>query len=109
MPAINTLARIRFVLALTAGVVGVGLVGAQNKQPTADDVKPLAEKYRAERSAAAEQKFPPQSFDLSDQLAKRAQTALEGNSYREALRLYREARWQIPYLPNDLPKGVSRV
>src|SRR5262245_25062840 len=89
--------------------VAAGALSAQNRLPMAEDVKPLQEKFKAERAAAAEQKFPTQSLELADDLAKRAQTALQGNSFREAMRLYREARWQIPYLPADLPKGVSRV
>src|SRR5262245_52136925 len=94
-----------FVL-LFAGVV---TLRAQDRMLTADDVKALQKKYKAERDIAANQKFPPQSLELADQLAKRAQTSLESNSFREAARLIREARWQIPYLPADLPQGVSRV
>ena len=66
-------------------------------------------KFQAERAAAVDLKFPPQTLDLADQLAKRGKTALEGDSYREAMRLYREACWQAPYLPPDVPKGVVRV
>jgi WD40 repeat protein len=92
-------------------VVGVGVTSstAQDRLPTADDVKALQKKFQAERDVATKQKFPVQSLELADQLAKRAQTSLDGNSLREAARLIREARWQIPYLPNDLPQGVSRV
>jgi WD40 repeat protein len=84
-------------------------VESQNPLPTADDVKALEKKFEVERAAAAGQKFPAHSLELSDQLAQRGHTALERQSLREAQRLYREARWQLPYLPPDLPDGVSRV
>lgn len=100
--------RVSALLVLFAGFT-VTSGSAQDRLPTADDVKALQKKFQIERDAAAKQKFPPQSFELADQLAKRAQTALEGNSFRESARLIREARWQVPYLPGDLPQGVSRV
>ena len=104
------LAAFRFsFLASAALIVVAGPLGAQDRLPTADDVKALQARYQAERTAAAEQKFPPQSLDLADQLAKRALASLEGKSFREAVRLFREARWQLPYLAPDLPKGISRV
>ena len=76
------------------------IAAAQNRAPNADDVKSIQAKYDAERTAAAEQKFPTKSFDLSEQLAKRAQAARDGNALREASRLYREARCSFPiFLP----------
>jgi len=82
---------------------------AQPKQPTADDIKAIQKKFDDERKIAIEQSFPVESLTLSDELAKRAQMALDGNSLREAHRLIREARWQMPYLPPDMPKNVVRV
>ena len=100
----------RFVVAsITFMAIVVVALNAQERLPSADDVKSLQSKYQAERSSSVEQKFPPQSIELADQLAKRAQAALAGNSLREAQRLYREARWQLPYLPLSLPGGISRV
>lgn len=92
---------------LLAGIERTGQ--GQDRSPTADDSKAMQAKFDAERKGAIEQQFPPPSLELSDQLAKRGQAALDGKSYREAVRLFREARWQLPYLPPDVPKGVSRV
>jgi WD40 repeat protein len=103
-------ARFRFVCALVAFALGAAVLPAQGPKPaTADDVKAVQAKYKSERDAAAAEKFPAASLKLSDELAERGQKALGANSLREALRLYREARWQLPYLPPDLPKGVARV
>ncbi len=90
-------------------MTGVASLYAQSPLPTADGVKALQKKFEVERAAAALQKFPTQSLELSDQLAKRGRLAVERDSLRDAQRLYREARWQLPYLPPGLPSGVSRV
>ncbi len=90
-------------------IAGIATTNAQDRQITADNVMALQKKFQKEREEAIAQKFPTQSLELADQLAKRAQSSLEGKSYREAARLIREARWQIPYLPADLPKGIVRV
>src|SRR5580692_4787262 len=79
-----------FALALL--LTGLASLNAQNPQPTVDDLKTLQKKFDVERAAAAAQKFPAHSLELSDQLAQRGRNALERNSPREAQRLYREAR-----------------
>ncbi|MCE9534160.1 MAG: WD40 repeat domain-containing protein [Planctomycetes bacterium] len=89
--------------------VGIASIHAQDRTPTADSAKALKSIFQEERSKAASHKFPPQTLELSDQLVKRADAALEGGSFREAARLYREARWQLPYLSPDLPKDVTNV
>ena len=81
-------------------------VEAKVVEPTAEEVKALAEKYRSEREAAVTAKFPPESLARADDLAKRASVAL---SPRAAARYYRDARWQLPFLPVNLPPHVSRV
>ena len=58
------------------------------------------------REAAVTAKFPPESLARADDLAKRASVAL---SPRAAARYYRDARWQLPFLPVNLPPHVSRV
>jgi WD40 repeat protein len=93
---------------LCAVMLGVGVVQAQTRQVTLDDAKAIEKKFETER-AAAQKNFPPQSLELADQLAKRGQSALGAKTYRDAARLFREARWQIPYLPPDLPDGIVRV
>jgi WD40 repeat protein len=82
---------------------------ADQKQLSADDVKAVQAKYQLEKKAALEQKFPPAALALADELAKRGDAALAAGSLRPAIRAYREARWQIPYMPPDLPKHISRI
>ena len=101
--SLRPVAVVALAIAITASAWG------QQPQPTNDDVKAMQKLFDSERQQSVEQKLPTASLELSDQLAKRAQVALDGNSIREAARLIREARWQLPYLPPDVPKGVSRV
>ena len=45
------------------------------KAPTEDDAKELLTKYRAERTAAVEQKFGPALFERADKQAARGEVA----------------------------------
>lgn len=76
---------------------------------TADDVKTLKERFQAEREAAVKAKFPPESLARPDDFAKRAEAALQAGDLKAAARYFRDARWQIPYLPAGLPPHVTRV
>lgn len=78
-------------------------------EPTAADVKAVAEKFREEREEALKAKFPAESLARADDLARRAEAALAEGNLRSAARYYRDARWQLPYLPVNLPAHVARV
>jgi WD40 repeat protein len=77
-------------------------------EPTAAEVQALADKFKEEREAALKAKFPVEALTRADDLAKRAEAAAKNNP-RAAARYYRDARWQLPYLPVNLPPHVSRV
>jgi WD40 repeat protein len=88
---------------------------AESKPPskapelTAEDVKALAEKFQAERAAALKAKFPEEALTRADELARRGAAALDLGNIRAAARFYRDARWQVPFLPVNLPPHVVRV
>lgn len=76
--------------------------------PTPAEIQALADLYKSEREAAVKAKFPTEALAKSDDLAKRA-AAATANNPKAAARYYRDARWQLPYLPVNLPPHVSRV
>jgi len=78
-------------------------------EPTAGEIKALADKFKIEREEALKAKFPPEAMTRADDLVKRAEAALTNNNPRGAARYYRDARWQLPYLPVNLPPHVTRV
>jgi WD40 repeat protein len=78
-------------------------------EPTAADVKAIQEKFKAEREQAVKAKFPAEMLLRADELAKRAEAALQSDNPKAALRYFRDARWQLPYLPPGLPPHVVRV
>ncbi|HXD87009.1 MAG TPA: WD40 repeat domain-containing protein [Urbifossiella sp.] len=82
---------------------------AKLPEPTAAEIDALAAKFKAERDAAIKARFPQQAMAKADDLAKRAATAQADGNPRRAARYYRDARWQLPYLPVDLPPHVTRV
>ncbi len=86
-----------------------GFAIAQDKPPTAEDVQTLQKKFSEERSAALEKKFPATSLVAADEQAKRAEEAAKGGNLPGALRMMRDARWMVPYVPTDLPPNVDRV
>lgn len=81
---------------------------AQETPPTADQVKAALAKYAAERTEAAKT-FKPDELAAGDELAAKAEKALAAENTQAALRLAGEARWQVPFLPPNLPEKVSRV
>lgn len=82
---------------------------APPKELTAVDAKALQAKYRAERADAVKSEFPPPTLTAADELAQRADAALTANDFQTAVRFYRDARWQLPYVPTSLPPNVVRV
>ncbi|MCE9565461.1 MAG: WD40 repeat domain-containing protein [Planctomycetes bacterium] len=100
-----TVVRAMVLFALVAGVV-VPLAQAQSDAP---DPKELQKKFLAEREQAVKAKFPTDTLTRADELAKRAEAALKSDSPKAAAKYFRDARWQLPYLPVGLPDHVSRV
>jgi len=68
----------------------------------------LREKYQSERADAIKAQFPAALLARADDLAKRGEAALANNP-KAAARYFRDARWQLPYLPAGLPAHVVRV
>lgn len=77
-------------------------------EPTAAEVAAIEAAFASEREAAVKAKFPADALAKADELAKRG-AAAKANNPRAAARFYRDARWQLPYLPVNLPPNVSRV
>lgn len=92
------------------GSISSGLAWPQGiPGPTAEEVKTGLEKYRQERAEAVKAKIPSESLTRADESARRAEAALAGGHIRSAVRLIRDARWQLPYTPPGLPPHVIRV
>ncbi len=88
--------------------VVVVLVAAPLAAQDADVAKDYLAKFRTERAESAKA-FPAAELAPADALAERAEAALKDGNATAALRLVRDARWQVPFLPPNLPPHVSRV
>jgi WD40 repeat protein len=101
--------------ALLLAVLAGGLAGTTAAQPEkkaadpAPDVASVAERFAAERAAAEKAGFPAGRLAPADDLAQKAAAALKAGNARGAARYFRDARWQLPYLPAGLPPHVVRV
>jgi WD40 repeat protein len=71
------------------------------------DYQTLLKAYQAEREIVAK-KSSAQSLVQSDELVKQAE-AVSKNKPELAERLIRDARWRLPYIPDNLPENVSQV
>ncbi|MBA4067524.1 MAG: hypothetical protein C0501_28210 [Isosphaera sp.] len=91
--------------ALLALAAAVCATPARGEPDPAD----LRKRFDAERAAAAAAKFPPDAFAKADDLAKRADAAVKADNPKAAARYLRDARWQLPHLPANLPPHVLRV
>ncbi len=89
-------------------VQSVASVHAQSDS-SAKDVEALKLKFKAEREESVKVKYPPSIFNRADELAKRGDAALQAGNIALAVRQYRDARWQLPFLPAGLPDHVVRV
>jgi WD40 repeat protein len=78
-------------------------------EPTAAEIAAIEAAFQSEREAAVKAKFPAEALAKADDLAKRGAAAKANNNPRVAARYLRDARWQLPYLPVNLPPFVSRV
>ncbi|HUR55190.1 MAG TPA: hypothetical protein VMZ71_13735, partial [Gemmataceae bacterium] len=99
-------------IAMAALLLAAGALTAQPdpkksrvKEP---DAKELKQKFQAEREEALKAKFPAEALARADELAKRGEAALAAGDAKAA-RYFRDARWQLPYLPANLPPNVARV
>ncbi len=99
----------RFLACLLVFAAGSAFAREGSPTPSAADVQALLQKFQAERAEAVEKKFPANSLDRADEQAKRADELLKSGNLPAAAKLAREARWLIPYVPNDLPPHVERV
>ncbi|QDU20257.1 WD40 repeat domain-containing protein [Urbifossiella limnaea] len=94
--------------ALALAVIAGALVTAARAQPDPEPAA-LAERFAAERAAADKAGFPAGRLAPADDLAAKAAAALKAGNGRGAARYYRDARWQLPFLPAGLPPHVTRV
>ncbi len=89
------------------------LAAQPTKLPTADDVKALQAKYRAERDKIVKEgiakRFIPAIMDKADELYKKSEVATTGGRFLQASEAIRQARWQLPYQPVGVPDNVSRI
>src|SRR5262249_34552256 len=104
-------------ISLAAGLfVVLATVGNGQDAPkplTAEAVKELQAKFRAERadaeSSGLTKKFSPEWFARADAFAKKGDDSLNANRLLEARDSFQKARLQLPGLPPDLPADVARI
>lgn len=92
-------------------IVLVALVAAPlfaQDAPTAEQAKDAIARFQAERAESAKT-FAAAELVPADELATRAEAALKDGNPAAAVRLVRDARWQLPFLPAGLPEHVLRV
>ena len=94
---------------LLALFLAIPSLSAQVPAPgQAPDAQALRERFRTERDQAVKAKFPAEMLARADELAKRGEAALKTDP-KSAARYFRDARWQLPFLPAGLPQHVVRV
>jgi WD40 repeat protein len=84
-------------------------VASAQPDPGAGEVKALKTQFQAEREQAVKARFPADVLAKADDLVARAEAAAKDENFKAAVRLLRDARWQLPYLPPGLPDHVTRV
>src|SRR5689334_20839865 len=93
-------------------ILALGILSATSAQetraPSAEDVKAIQEKFRSERDSlvksGAAKRFLPMLFDKAEDMGKRGDDALAQGRLMQALQLYRQARWQLPYQSPNVPE-----
>ncbi len=112
MPAKSWIMRTSLI-ALGLFAISAFLRAQPTRLPTADEVKALQAKYRAEHDKLVKdgiaKRFLPAIMDKADELAKKSETALAAGRLAQASEAIRQARWQLPYQPIGLPDNISRV
>ena len=103
----------RFTWIVLGLLLGSSVDAQPTKLPTADDVKGVQAKYRAERDKIVKdgsaKRFLPAIMDKAEELAKKSDAALVGGRLLQASEAIRQARWQLPYQPIGVPDNVSRI
>src|SRR5689334_8633216 len=89
--------------------LGLLLLAAPLPAQTPDEAKDQKAKFEAERAVAVKGKFPADALARADDAAGRGERALAAGEAKAAARYFRDARWQVPYLPANLPPHVVRV
>ncbi|MBX9680534.1 MAG: hypothetical protein K2X38_17390 [Gemmataceae bacterium] len=101
------------VLAIAIAVANLTTAFGQAKIPTADEVKSLQAKFNQERQQVVKEgiaeRFQPGLLEKADELAKKAESAMSGGRMLQAAETIRQARWQLPYQPKEMPPHISRV
>ena len=101
-------------LAVVVGFLALLPISASaqgKKLPTPADVKEMQRLFQAERGPAVEvgKYFLSGLVERADDMAKKADAALADGRLLQASEFYRQARWQLPYLPGKLPENVARI
>src|SRR6266545_2877113 len=83
------------------------------RPPTADEVRDLQAKFQSERDSlvksGADKRFLPQLLTNAEGIGQRASAALAGGRLLQAAEGFRQARWQLPYNPPEIPEHTARV
>jgi WD40 repeat protein len=77
-------------------------------QPTAPSARSLLDLYKAERAETAKI-FTAAELAAADEQAAKAEAELAAGNTTAAIRYATDARWQLPFQPNDIPANVVRV
>ena len=99
--------RIVLLIALMLGLAATGALA--QSEPKAAEVQAIRQMFQKERADAVAAKFPAEALVRADEFAGRAEKALKDENYKSAARHFRDARWQLPYLPPGLPDHVVRI
>ncbi|HEY8506239.1 MAG TPA: hypothetical protein VIL46_16750, partial [Gemmataceae bacterium] len=106
-PRSRRLLRLIALAALAAWAPGASR--GQDDPPAPEQVKELGAKFAQERAEALGAGFPEPLLERADDLAKRAEAALAQGNAAKAARLYRDARWQVPFRSPAVPPRTARV
>jgi WD40 repeat protein len=93
---------------LLAWAISIDSSARGQSGPGAADAKSIRERFLVEREEAVKARFAAETLARADELAKRGENALREDP-KAAARYFRDARWQLPYLPAGLPDHVVRV
>src|SRR5262249_54339446 len=88
--------------------------GQEPKGPSPDEARSAQDKFRKERDqlvqSGAAKRFLPILLQKAQEMGKRGDEALAQGRPLQAIELYRQARWQLPYQSPNVPeKHVARV
>lgn len=101
-------------LLVIAGPAVLYLAGQESAPPTVENVRALQAKFKAERDFIVKKRiakrFLPAFMARAEEIARRADKALEANRWLQAAEGFHQARWQLPYQSPQVPaEHVARV